>query len=992
LVDFDEPAGVHFAVSQAASFEMKLGAIAIAKWFRAFDADLRCIESDLSHAPQRLAQDVAFEPELGAVAGVLILAPATLAENGAGRLDSIQRGLRDAQQPGPLRMVTRLSALGLYNFTRQDKRSKYDFAIQPAESFAPVDEFFDFQSLTHLQIVQPFTFILLSKWIEMTETQWWGIVVALTLCAAASSQTPAALVVTTHNVQGQAIPKATISIQTSPAAKPRSIQTGESGEARLADIPPGRYHLTIAAKGFDELTTDVDVEATGDTAIEAILTTGAAHTDSITVQGVIDTPLEQANTPAVLERQQVKNLPDRPRTVTDALPLAPGIIRLPNGQLRLSGSGEHRSALLVNSATATDPATGQFGATVPIDSVRTMSVLSSPFLAEYGGFSASVVAVETRKGSDKWSFEFNDPLPEFRWRSWHMRGLRSSTPRISFGGPIIKNRLYILESAQYETRGIPIITLSFPVNEQRREGYNSLTALDYTINPSNVVTGTLHIANQHVRFANLDFFNPQQVSPNASGSTYSGDLTEHASIHGTLLDSSLSFTSFRTGVWPQGDLAMSLFPVVNEGNYFSRQTRTSSRLEWREAWSFSRQAMGTHNVKIGSVLGGSAEHALVQQHPVNIFDGARTLLETIEFTPGQPIARTDVESAFFAQDQWVLNSHVSLNFGVRAEQQEVTGTFRIGPRGGLVWTPFAGGRTIVRAGSGIFFDRVPLNVYGFGLYPEQTITRYNPDGTLQSGPFEYSNLTEPAAPRRSPFIYRQNGVPGNFAPYSTNWNIQLEQIVSPRLRVRANYLASRSEELIVIAPRVTDTTHAFVLNGNGNSQLRQLELTGAATAGKENQIYLSYVHSHNVGNLNEFSTYLANFPAAVILPDAHTSLPGDAPNRFLAWGTLAFPLKFRLMPKLEYRSGFPWSSFDPNQDYVGIPNQDRFPRFLSLDARVTKDFKVTDKYSFRFGVSGSNLSNHFNPISVRANTGDPVYGLFFGEYRRRYTADFDVIF
>jgi hypothetical protein len=68
---------------------MKLGAIAIAKGFRAFDADLRWIERDLSHAPQRLHQDVALESELGAVARVLILAPATLAKDGTGRLDSI---------------------------------------------------------------------------------------------------------------------------------------------------------------------------------------------------------------------------------------------------------------------------------------------------------------------------------------------------------------------------------------------------------------------------------------------------------------------------------------------------------------------------------------------------------------------------------------------------------------------------------------------------------------------------------------------------------------------------------------------------------------------------------------------------------------------------------------------------------------------------------------------------------------------------------------
>lgn len=52
----------------------------------------------------------------------------------------------------------------------------------------------------------------------------------------------------------------------------------------------------------------------------------------------------------------------------DALPLIPGVVRTPEGKLRLAGSGEHRSTLLINSLDVTDPATGQFGATAHIDS------------------------------------------------------------------------------------------------------------------------------------------------------------------------------------------------------------------------------------------------------------------------------------------------------------------------------------------------------------------------------------------------------------------------------------------------------------------------------------------------------------------------------------------------------------------------------------------------------------------------------------------------
>jgi hypothetical protein len=76
----------------------------------------------------------------------------------------------------------------------------------------------------------------------------------------------------------------------------------------------------------------------------------------------------------------------------------------------------------------------------------------------------------------------------------------------------------------------------------------------------------------------------------------------------------------------------------------------------------------------------------------------------------------------------------------------------------------------------------------------------------------------------------------------------------------------------------------------------------------------------------------------------------------------------------------------------GLPNQSRFPAYLSVDACLSKDVKVSDKYTLRFSIVGSNLTNHFNPISVHANTADPLYGVFFGESRRRYTADFDVIF
>ncbi len=109
----------------------------------------------------------------------------------------------------------------------------------------------------------------------------------------------------------------------------------------------------------------------------------------------VATAASPANT---IKPADVKGLPTRPATVNDALPLLPGIVRAPDGGLRINGSGEQRSALLVNQTDVTDPATGAFGASVPVDSVQVMNVFRTPFLAQYGRFSSGVVAVEARRG------------------------------------------------------------------------------------------------------------------------------------------------------------------------------------------------------------------------------------------------------------------------------------------------------------------------------------------------------------------------------------------------------------------------------------------------------------------------------------------------------------------------------------------------------------------------------------------------------------------
>ena len=208
----------------------------------------------------------------------------------------------------------------------------------------------------------------------------------------------------------------------------------------------------------------------------------------------------------------MKEMTNRPATVADALALTPGALRTPDG-VTIAGGDEKHNALIVNSVDSTDPATGQFGLLVPVDSVETLSVAATPFQAQYGNFTAGVVSADTRRGGEKWNFELNDPFPEFRIRSGHLQGLRSATPNVSFGGPVIDQKLYFHQTGQLFLQKNPVLTLPFPFNESRTLIGNFFSQADYVFSPQHTLTGTLQINPQDTTFANLDFFNPQPVTP-----------------------------------------------------------------------------------------------------------------------------------------------------------------------------------------------------------------------------------------------------------------------------------------------------------------------------------------------------------------------------------------------------------------------------------------------------------------------------------------------
>src|SRR5258707_8439140 len=204
------------------------------------------------------------------------------------------------------------------------------------------------------------------------------------------------------------------------------LKTGADGRGSVR-VSQSLLTVSIHQTGYLPVEEIVDTRTSSRSVVEIKLVPVPHAQETVNVDASNEDITEQTSSPGEqIKPQEANESPLRPLTLTDALPLVPGVVLAPNGQTQIQGSGEMHSALVVDSVDTVDPATGRFGLSVPIDIVDSLHVLTSPYLAQYGRFTAGVVTAETKPGGNKWHYDLNDPLPEVSIGSGHFRGLKSA--------------------------------------------------------------------------------------------------------------------------------------------------------------------------------------------------------------------------------------------------------------------------------------------------------------------------------------------------------------------------------------------------------------------------------------------------------------------------------------------------------------------------------------------------------------------------------------
>ena len=746
-------------------------------------------------------------------------------------------------------------------------------------------------------------------------------------------------------------------------------ETDARGGYSFSGVDSGAY--TIEAD-FPGLHAEQSVAVTPGTDVKVALDMKIVEVNtSVTVTGN-STEAEVSTSSVTITEKIISDAPNANERFESLLPLVPGVVRGPDGRINMKGARSTQSGALVNSANVTDPASGSSAINLPIDVVSSVQVISNPYDPQYGKLTGALSTVETKTGNyEKYHFTIQNIVPRWRDRAGTIAGLGAATPRMTFTGPILKDRAAFTQSFEYRFIRTPVNSLPPLQRDTKLEGFNSYTQFDLTHGAKQTATVSVTIFPQKLDYMGLNTFTPQPSTADFRQRGYEV-YEQHRYMTGddSVLISQFSYKTYDVDINAQSNDPYQLMIDTTAGGFFNRQSRRTNRYDAEESYQFApRQFIGTHHFKTGVEYSHSSLSGSETFLPVELIGSSGTTIEQITFTRTGSLNVGQNETAAYIYDQWAPLSRLSFGLGLRLDNDTVTGSTHVAPRGSILLTLTGDGKTLLSGGSGIFYDRVPLMLPAFPNLPERTVSMYDFAGRISSS---------------TAFANRIVG--GLQNPRSTSWNVELERQVTSRFTARAGYEERNTARDFVVSPITGAETGTISLSNGGGDAYREFQVTGRYQTPRAT-VNASYVRSRAYGDLNDPFLFIGNYPQAVIQPDARAHLLFDAPNRFLIWPTIAGPWKLNVLPVYDLHTGFPYSVENEYRQYIGPRDDRRFPQFSSCDLQINRPATLHvggKRMHLVVGGSVFNMFNHDNPRDVQNDIASSNFGHFYNPAWREY--------
>jgi outer membrane receptor protein involved in Fe transport len=496
------------------------------------------------------------------------------------------------------------------------------------------------------------------------------------------------------------------------------------------------------------------------------------------------------------------------------------------------------------------------------------------------------------------------------------------------------------------------------------------------------------------------------------------------------------------------------FPTLIAGtNSSAPQSTLQRKYQFRDNFSWS---LGEHSFKFGGdVLRASeagVDLAVFLGHGAftyaNDGDPLDRAIQFTQFAPFQPANVPNTAYGFYGQDDWRVSDSLILNLGLRYDveigalsnaEYGDTGEFlltdprspyfgqgscvsgnrgtgcmpddtnNIAPRVGFTWDVGARGKTVVRGGFGIFYDKV------IGL---STLFTQLDAGGVQFvflidppfGPDNQPSLDELLAGGAIPLSFDETPVPGFQNPRSDQFSIGASHQITPTLAIDADFIYSRDvnrnkeSDLNEMNIPNDETSRLFyperqggllIEESVGKNDYKGLQLSLRKRFSNRIQFVANYTISEarGYGGLGvAASVFQAECRTCIGDTRDEGPLENDARHLFVGSGVFVLPADFQLSALLTLESGRAinaTSSQDLNgngriADFTAGPGGEA-PRRGNFrgDSTAVLDFRLVKFFRFANGRDVQLMFEAFNSFN-RLNKGRELEDTFespnFGEW------------
>ena len=385
-------------------------------------------------------------------------------------------------------------------------------------------------------------------------------------------------------------------------------------------------------------------------------------------------------------------------------------------------------------------------------------------------------------------------------------------------------------------------------------------------------------------------------------------------------------------------------------------------------------------------------------------------------------------AAGFVQDEYRVTKRLVATLGLRYDKQFLPPTapdstylparlpirsrnLSFAPRLALAYSPNE--QTIVRGSFGLFFDVTNLAFFNTAASEDgNKFHSYTIGATAPTAPV-YPTIPDSAGVQ---FIAKPNLElfdPNFRSMYAVQSNVQVEQSLTPNLLLKLQYMffgtrfgpQSYDSNLTLTGASLADGRPIFTTNprpntnygqiltiaSTGTSSYNGLDVTVEKRMSKGLLFSLTYSWSHALGDSDQ-NGYVVSDPSN--LRRDYGNLSTDVQSYFVAralyttktsrsW--LRWANGIGISTTTMATSGRPLNptTTDLNGDLIANDrplfmerNSFRGPAYFRVDGRVSKTFKVKDRYGFEVLVEADNLLNHTNAACSVTGCNSAVNGVY----------------